>query len=289
MRVAQHHLPRKIPLVTRPELLAQSFTPDAIRHACRAGRLFRIHDGVYSAIPPELLGAEALELAALLAVGDDALRSHGTAALRQELIGAPPERIHVTSPRCLVAPHGVELHRCTTLRPDDIATGRLTSVPRTLLDLATTYDPRPLLDALAEAEFHHAITPRDILATLRRGHPGSGRLRAALEQHVPGYGEARSRLERRFRELLIAHDIPLPLRNQRIGPHLVDCLWAQARVVVELDGGQHRREHQRAVDAGRDLYLRELGYLPLRYGWREVRDRAPAVAAELRALVVIGG
>jgi hypothetical protein len=33
-----------------------------------------------------------------------------------------------------------------------------------------------------------------------------------------------SRLERRFRELLIRHGIELPERNQEVGPWTVDCL-----------------------------------------------------------------
>lgn len=254
---------------------------DVIRHAVRARRLFRIHSGVYSTIPLEQLGDVDFEEAALLAVGADGVFSIGTAAFRHELISARPTRIHITTPRRLVPPAGVELHT-KLLRPDDVV-GRITSVPRTLLDLAATYDRGPLLQALAEAEFHHAITPADILATLRRGHPGSANLRAALHQHAPGHGEMRSKLERRFRRLLIEGHLPLPLRNQPIGPYLVDCLWPEARLIAELDGGQHERPHQRAIDAERDLDLRSRGYLPLRYSWRQIRDQGSAVTHELRA------
>jgi very-short-patch-repair endonuclease len=284
IRVAKHHLSRKVRLATRAELMEAGVSADAIRHAVRAGRLFRIHPGVYATIPPEQLGTEDFEEAALLAVGSDAVLGHGTAAFRQELIVAPPMSIHVVTAREVAAPRGVEVHRCTTLRPEDVV-GRITSVPRTLLDLAATYGRRPLLQALAEAEFHHAITPADILATLRRGHPGSAKLRAALHQHVPGHGEMRSKLERRFRRLLIEAHLPLPLRNQRIGPYLVDCLWPGARLIAELDGGQHERPHQRAIDAERDLDLRSRGYLPLRYSWRQIRDQGSAVTDELRAVL----
>jgi hypothetical protein len=58
------------------------------------------------------------------------------------------------------------------------------------MDLVTRYDHRALLKALAEAEFHHDTRPDDILRTLRRGHPGSANLRAALKAHAPG--QARS-------------------------------------------------------------------------------------------------
>lgn len=261
-------------------------TRGAIRHAVRAGRLHRLHPGVYATIPPELLSGAARLVAALLAGGPDAVLSHQTAAHRQELIAVPPPAIQLASPRCLVPPPGVALHRCTTLRSTDVTTTnglRSTTVPRTLLDLAVTYERSPLLDALAEAEFHHDLRPDDVLRVLRRGHPGSARLRAALAEHVPGHGEARSRLERAFRRLLIAAGIPLPERNAEIGPYLVDCLWRAEHLVVELDGGQHERPRQAAVDAARDLYLRAHGYLVVRYTRGQVRDAPQAALADVRA------
>ena len=51
----------------------------------------------------------------------------------------------------------------------------------------------------------------------------------------------KSRLERRFRDLLIRHGIELPERNASVGPWTVDCLWREQRVAVELDGRQHER------------------------------------------------
>ena len=154
--------------------------------------------------------------------------------------------------------------------------------PRTLLDLATRYDQRALLKALAEAEFHHDTRPADIQATLRRGHPGSANLRAALKAHTPGHGQTRSRLERRFRQLLIEHGIELPLRNHPLGPYTVDCLWPDRRVAVELDGRQHDRPHQADSDDDRDLWLRRHGYIARRYGERQIRGRPADVIADLK-------
>ena len=51
------------------------------------------------------------------------------------------------------------------MRPGDTSVnGRFasTSVPRTLLDLATRYERRALLRALAEAEFQHDLRPADV-------------------------------------------------------------------------------------------------------------------------------
>ncbi len=233
---------------------------------------------------PELLTEEGHLLAAVLAAGEGALLSHGTAAWRWRIIAAPPSVIELAVPRTRTAPAGVSFFESRNLRPGDIThNGRFptTSVARTLLDLATRYERRALLRALAEAEFHHDLRPADVERTLRRGHPGSANLRAALAQHAPGHGEMKSRLERRFRRLLIRHGIELPARNVELGPWTVDCLWAQRRVVVELDGRQHERPHQADADDDRDLWLRRHRYVARRYGKRQIEQRPDDAIADL--------
>ena len=248
--------------------------------------MHRIHRGVYSVVAPELLTEEGHLVAALLAAGEGALLSHGTAAWRWCLIPAPPSVIELAVREARTAQPGLTLHRSGRLRADDITRNDrfpTTTVPRTLLDLATRYDHRALLRALAEAEFHHDLRPADVERTLRRGHPGSANLRAALRAHVPGHGQTKSQLERRFRRLLVRRGIELPLRNAPVGPWTVDCLWPDRRLVVELDGGQHDRPHQADVDRDRDLWPRAHGYVVLRYGHRQLADQPDAVVADLLA------
>jgi very-short-patch-repair endonuclease len=271
-------------IVARAQLLDAGVSRSAIGRALRAGTLHSVHPGVYAVVAPELLTEEGHLVAALAAAGACALLSHGTAAWRWRIIPAPPSVIELAVPRTRTAPNGITLFESGNLRPDDITTnGRFptTSVPRTLLDLATRYDHCALLRALAEAEFHHDLRPADIERTLRRGHPGSANLRAALAAHAPGHGEARSQLERRFRRLLIRRGIELPLRNEELGPWTVDCLWPDRRVVVELDGRQHQRPRQADSDDDRDLWLRRHGYVARRYGTRQVDDRPDDVVADL--------
>ena len=235
---------------------------------------------------PELLTEEAHLVAALLAAGDRALLSHGTAAWRWRIIPAPPSVIELAVPRARVAPAGLRFFESRNLRPGDSThNGRFptTTVSRTLLDLATRYERRALVRALAEAEFHHDLRPADVERTLRRGHPGAANLRAALAEHAPGHGEMNSRLERRFRTLLIRHGIELPERNQQVGPWTVDCLWREQRVVDELDGRQHERPHQADSDDDRDLWLRRHRYVARRYGQRQIEQRHDVVADLLDA------
>jgi very-short-patch-repair endonuclease len=239
---------------------------------------------VYAAVAPELLTEEGHLVAALLAAGEGALLSHGTAAWRWRIIAASPSVIELAVPRTRAAPAGVNFFESRHLRPGDRTdNGRFptTTVSRTLLDLATRYDRRALLRALAEAEFQHDLRPEDVEATLRRGHPGSANLRAALREHAPGHGEMKSRLERRFRDLLIRRGIELPERNQPVGPWTVDCLWRARRVAVKLDGRQHQRPHQADSDDDRDLWLRRHGYVTRRYGKRQIEERPDDVIADL--------
>ncbi|MEN3285639.1 MAG: hypothetical protein V7607_6779 [Solirubrobacteraceae bacterium] len=269
--------------IARPQLLTAGVTNAAIHRALRSGRLHRIHKGVYLTQAPELATEDALLIAALIAAGNGAVLSHGTAAWRWHIILAPPRTIELAVPRDRKAPPGLALHR-SKLRADDLTLNARfpsTSVPRTLLDLATRYDQRALLRALAEAEVHHDLRPTDVLHTLRRGHPGSANLRDALNAHAPGHGETKSDLERRFRKLLIKHSIDLPLRNHPLGPWTIDCLWPDRRVAVELDGRQHDRPHQAENDDDRDLWLRRHGYIARRYGKGQIENRQIDVIADL--------
>jgi very-short-patch-repair endonuclease len=271
-------------IVARPQLLVAGVTNATIDRALRSGRLHRLHHGVYSTQAPELATEDALLIAALLAAGDGAALSDGTAAWRWRIIPAPPTKIELAVPHDRSAPPGLVFHR-SRLRPDDLTFNgrfRTTTVPRTLLDLAARYDQRALLRALAETEFHHDLRPADILGTLRRGHLGSAKLRAALKHHTPGHGEVRSQLERRFRALLVRHCIELPLRNADLGPWTIDCLWPDRRVAVELDGRQHERPHQADEDDDRDLWLRRNRYIARRYGKKQIDTRPDDVIDDLQ-------
>jgi very-short-patch-repair endonuclease len=270
-------------IVARAQLQTAGVDRWQIDRALRSGGLHRIHKGVYSTQAPELAGEDALLIAALLAAGRGAVLSHGTAAWRWRIIPAPPTAIELAVPRDRKAPPGLTLYQGKLRADDRTLNARFptTSVPRTLLDLATRYEQGPLLNALAEAEFHHDLRPADIQRTLRRGHPGSANLRAALKAHAPGHGEMRSKLERHFRKLLLHHRIDLPLRNEPLGPWTIDCLWPDRRVAVELDGRQHDRPHQADRDDDRDLWLRRNRYVARRYGTSQVETRPEDVIADL--------
>jgi very-short-patch-repair endonuclease len=52
-------------------------------------------------------------------------------------------------------------------------------------------------------------------------------------------------------------------RQFPVGPYIADFACIAAKVIIELDGGQHQDQHTR--DAARDAYLKQQGYLVLRF------------------------
>ena len=243
---------------------------------------------MYAAVAPELLTEEGHLLAALLAAGDGALLSHGTAAWRWRIIPAPPSVMQLAVPRARARTgrRGAAREQAAARRTTSPSTAasRPPSVARTLLDLATRYTRGALLRALAEAEFQHDLRPEDINRTLRRGHPGSANLRAALERPRARHGQMKSELERALPPA--AHPPPASscrCATSRVGPWTVDCLWPERRVAVELDGRQHQRPHQADSDDDRDLWLRRHGYVTRRYGKRQIDQHPDDVIADLLA------
>ena len=54
-------------------------------------------------------------------------------------------------------------------------------------------------------------------------------------------------------------------RQQPIGPYIGDFFCSAAKLIIELDGGQHGQEQQRAHDEKRTAWLSERGYSVLRF------------------------
>jgi hypothetical protein len=162
----------------------------------------------------------------------------------------------------------------------------VTSVPRTLLDLANILSPRQLRRALAEADYRGLLDPIEIESVLGRGRPGSRALKAALRGHLPQLAETLSVLEERFLELCQSAGISLPEVNAGIGRMRVDALWREQRVVVELDGGPaHGGAAAMKRDRDWELALRSNGYFIVRYSWEQLSNRPVEVARDLRHLL----
>ena len=164
----------------------------------------------------------------------------------------------------------------------------MTTVARTLIDVAQVISRRSLERAIDEAQYLRLLTQREVQPALERhwGRPGTARLAGLLKSHVPGTTRTRTPLEEEFFLLVRAAGLPQPEVNVKLGPYTVDFLWPEARLVVETDGGaSHDRPAQRERDSRRDAYLATAGYRTARFTYGQVLDRPGEVLSVLDALL----
>jgi hypothetical protein len=178
---------------------------------------------------------------------------------------------------------GVRIHRSATLEPVDITRHRgipVTAPIRTLLDVATTVEGRPLEQVLDRAErlIDFGELRRRLEAHPTR--PGSPSFQAVLSTYTVGSAMTRSELEEAFLRLCDDYGLPRPEVNTVIEGMLVDFVWRDARLVVEVDGyGFHKSRRQFGFDRERDVTLRLAGWEVLRFAEEHVTHRAAWVAA----------
>jgi very-short-patch-repair endonuclease len=267
LRIAQL-AKRELGILTTEELLAAGLSPAGISRRAKAGRLHRLHHGVY-AVGHTALSREARLLAAVKACGEGAVLSHQSAAELWDLSPPCPGPSHVTIPiaRNPGRNRQITVHRSRTLRPAD-ATRRnripVTTPARTLRDLKRTL-------------------PRDQWqAALDRARSRGLDVGSVVDEEP-----TRSALERKFLRLCRRHRIPAPEVNERIGAFVVDFLWADRRLIAEVDGYEFHRDRQAfEVDRARDAELTRRGYRVLRFTYRQVTREPSRVARTLRDLMV---
>jgi very-short-patch-repair endonuclease len=277
-------------VVARRQLVALGVTPTMIVERMRAGRLLRLHRGVY-AVGHRRLRREGWWLAAVLAVGDRAVLSHRDAAALHGIRQLSNSGVvDVTTPGEAAIPR-IRIHHARRLDPADITVVHdipTTTVARTLVDLAGVVPKDHLARALTEAE-RLGVLDVDAVEAARgriRGRRGRGdaALSAALAEHrALGAQLTRSSLEARFLQLVRSAGLPRPSMNATIHGYEVDAFWPDRRVIVELDGWAFhhtRRAFQRDRTKANALMLR--GYAVLRYTHHDVTRRPERVAGELR-------
>jgi very-short-patch-repair endonuclease len=201
------------------------------------GRLRRLHRGVY-AVGHERLTWHSRCMAAVLAVRPS-VASHLAAGWLWGLLRYRPETIHLTAPTQRHPRRGFVVHTAVLAgadieRVDGIP---ITSVPRTLLDLAGTLNEGRLGRVLQRAEELRLFDLGPIEEALARAgnHPGRGRLRRALDIYRPEATFTRSGLERRFLQLVREAGLPTPAMNHVVAGFELDAYWEAERFGVELD------------------------------------------------------
>jgi very-short-patch-repair endonuclease len=269
-------------VVTRAELLSAGVTRREIAARLKRGGLIRVHRGVYR-VGHRAPSTEASYLAAVLAAGDGALLSGRAAAHLLGLLkgtAQAPEVITRTERRI----EGVKTHRSRSLDARDATTVSgipVTTVPRTLIDIAADLPLDALARACHEAGVRYGTTPKAVEAVLARrpSSPGAKKLRRVIHGDVK---VTLSKLEAHFLELLRNAGLPLPVTNRQTGSYRVDCRWPEHRLTVELDGYRfHNSRHSWEQDRHREREARARGDDFRRYSYRDVVEEPAFMLAEL--------
>jgi predicted transcriptional regulator of viral defense system len=279
-------------VVARFQLTALGLDVGAIKYRLAHGRLHRLHAGVY-AVGHARVTAHGRWMAAMLACGPGAVLSHHSAAALWELLPRSDTgpRAEATAPTHRRGRRGLVIHFARRLDRRDRTTRHgipVTTVPRTLLDLAEVLPPRELERAFEEAQRLRLLDAREIARLRRRSHGRHGLrpLARLLAEQRPGVAATRSELERRFLALCQEAGLPPPAVNVRLAGFEVDMLWQRQRLVVELDG--HAFHHSRSAferDRIRDAALQLAGYRVVRITHRRLEGAPRATAATISALL----
>ena len=292
MAVADTHIARlgerQHGVVARWQLTRMGVGASAVDRRLADGRLHQLHRGVYALGHPRatLYGRW---MAAVLAAGRSAALSHRSGAALWEVRRTGRQAIDVTvvgiSRR---SRRGLTVHVTRAFHPDDVCVRDgipVTSVPRTLLDLAEVVAPFQLQRAYEGAQRLELLDVRAVERLLARsnGRRGVSALRTLLEYDPAPAAQTASELERRFLDLVRNEGLPTPQVNVLVEGFLVDAYWPAMRMVVELDGYAFH-SGARAFERDREklVRLRMAGYEVLPFTYRQVTESAGWVGGVLR-------
>jgi very-short-patch-repair endonuclease len=250
-------------IVTFTQLQRAGVSPSGIYRRVSAGRVHRIHRGVY-AVGHRGLSREGRWIAATLACGEGAVLSHRSAAELWELLPPTEGSIHITVP---VASGGRKKRRGLRIHRSSLPSHDL-----------TTRDRIPV------------TAPARTITDLRRCVPAATARRAIREAEYRGLHLAdietdrtRSDLERAFLRLCRRYHLPEPEVNVHVAGFTVDFLWREQRLAVETDGYRaHRGRQAFEDDRERELALGMLGIRLRRFSDRQVNGQPAHVAAAVR-------
>jgi putative AbiEi antitoxin of type IV toxin-antitoxin system len=270
-------------VITHAQLLEAGVSAGGIQRRVRKGLLLREYRGIYR-VGHRAPSVEACYLAAVKACDEGALLSGRAAAHLLGLLKGPAPPPEVTAPTKRRV-KGIRTRRSQDVEATVFRRIPITTVPRTLVDLASVLSVDELARACHEAGVRHGTTPAQVDAVLARrpNTPGAAKLRRVLrgEVHV-----VLSKLERRFLELVREAGLALPQTNRPAGGRRVDCRWPEQRLTVELDSYQfHHSRHAWEQDRRREREARARGDEFRRYTYGDVLEHPRLMLRELRGLL----
>jgi hypothetical protein len=247
----------------------------AVAKRAQAGRLHRIHRGVYAVGRPGLT-QNGRRMAAVLAYRPRAVLSHRSAAGLWNLRPDNRPNVEISVPREGVrARTGIDLHRSPTLCDDDVTvhTGiPTTTVARTLVDLGDVTNRRTVEQAVEQADVLHLFDLPAIDQAIERAgsRRGPRLLSTVLTTLSPTPTLTQSDLEEAFLRISRAAGLRDPEVN--------------APMTLPDGGPFHRTPQSRERDTRRDQLLRLAGFDPVRFTDRQVALEPEWVSRTLLAL-----
>jgi hypothetical protein len=234
--------------------------------------------------------------AALLACGEGAVISHGTAAAFHGLWDKAPHLIDVTVPvEAGRKIDGVRCRRCRYPEPEEVETRAgvaVTTVARTLIDLAGMVGLTTLKKTVGRAAIRKRLDLQavDLAIHNAKRRRGLKSLELALVPYRTKDGKALD-VRSDFETLVLPElldsglsrpgcNIPLEIDGERL---VVDFLWEKQRVVVETDGREtHETPPAFQSDRRRDQFLASAGYRVLRVTWEQIHVERAAVLSRIK-------
>ena len=276
-------------VVARRQLVALGFSKAEIDHMVAHGRLHVLYRGVY-AVGHRAVGLTGRRWAAILACGDGAVLSHGSAAAAWRLRPSASAVIDVSVGRGgRTRRPGLRLHCRRSLSAADVTTLDglpITTPARTVLDLAAAGLRGAKLEAVVDAAVHERLDFSDLERLLRSRAPGTAALGEVVRRYEPGSVDVRSRLEGLCLELCDAAGLPRPSVNVVVAGRVRDFFWPDAPLVAEADSFRwHRSPGRLTDDRERDVSLTLAGIPFVRFSYEQIVDRPGYVVSTLRAML----
>lgn len=264
-------------IVTRAQLRASGLTDHQITWAVRTFRLQPVHRGVL-VFGHGRLTQPARWSAAVLACGGKAALGYRSAAAHWGLRPTSAGSVEVVVAQTGRPTHrDVTVHRHPRLAPDEVVERdgiRVTTVARTVLDLAAVLSPSDLRRSVRQADVLHRFDRRAVEELLDR-HPRH-RGRRPLQRLLTAWSDpvtVRSPQEERFPDLCARFGFPRPAINAEVLGMEIDAVFFDQRIAVELDGyAFHAGALQWEDDHEKRARLVAAGWTVLAYSWRQQRD-----------------
>ncbi|WP_086825185.1 hypothetical protein [Allokutzneria sp. NRRL B-24872] len=270
-------------LLLRERALAEA-DPDALHVALRSGRLRRVQRGVYLPRTVEATPLTVARAAILSSAVPYAVASHDTAA-RVHGIALPEaaRREHVTVPGDARKRDRADLvfhTRALELGEVELRQGiPVTTVPRTLADLAARLARLPAVWALDDAFRRGLCTPQQVQRAVANWRGGSGCVQARTAL-AGADGRAETILATAARLALADAGLPLPRTQFEVldgaGRFLarLDGAFPEERVGLAFDRRSvHTAQEVLYRDRARQNDLMELGWVLLRFTWWDVVEQ----------------